>query len=402
MRQFFTSKTFIAVLLFGVVSAAAGLAQFWQAKPTDFPYLSWTAWAIKDFVERPHAPNIVFLGSSLMLVPLDGVDADYLKQRIDGSQHHQSLYFEDAFRAKTGVQASTFNFALPGEMPSDAYMITNFLLRDQKKPEVLVYGVGPRDFMDNLLPSPSATDPYKFLSRFGDVSTDASRLMPEWTDRMNYELGRAIYLYGRRFDLSDKATQLAQHNFERYMPAPPDGRQIGADERRLLVPDYRPFELGKNQAFFRPTTPEERKHFADNLAEYRKRYKKLKWDTFLTQMKFLEDTLAIAKERGIHPVVVAMPITDLNRSLLSDFNWEAYRNALRGVAASTGASFIDFSESSAFSLADFGDTVHLHSGGGKRLMDLIVERLAADTTVRTALVDEPQSRPGLAQEGGSL
>lgn len=386
MRQFFTSKTFLAVLIFALVSATAGLSQFGKRQPIQFPYLSWTGWAIRSFVEHKGAPDIVFLGSSLMLVPLDGVDADHLNQRIDGSQHHHSQYFQERFLQKSGLKASTFNFALPGEMPSDAYMITKYFLKDEKRPSILVYGVGPRDFMDNLLPSPSATDPFRFLSRFGDISTDAARFMPNWVDRLSFELGKLVYFYGNKEDLCDNACQLASNQ----VGAVSNGaslKQLSFDEKRVLLPEYRPFELKPGQAFFRPTTPAQRKNFADNLDEYRKRYKKLNWNTFIGQMHFLSDTLAIAKQRGIQTVVLAMPITALNRSLLSDINWSAYRNSLKAVAASNGATFVDLSESNEFTLADFGDTVHLHSGGGKRLMDLLVDRLATSRAITSTLKD---------------
>jgi hypothetical protein len=38
-----------------------------------------------------------------------------------------------------------------------------------------------------------------------------------------------------------------------------------------------------------------------------------------------------------------------------------------------------------FALKDFSDTVHLHSGGGAKLLDLLAERLSSDRAVMTAL-----------------
>lgn len=384
MRQLLTCKFLIAVIAFGVVSTMAAAAHFCQGKPTDYSYHSWTSWAIDDFLApQSGRPQVAFLGSSLMLVPLSGVDADVLGQNLDGAKHHHSAYFEQQFNSATGMKVSSFNFALPGEMPSDAYLITKFLLKDGKRPDVLVYGVGPRDFMDNLLPSPSATDPYRFLSRFGDISPIASLAMPDWNERFNYELGRLLYFYGQRVNIC--------HAFSNAVTAVVDKcengkvKTMGRDLVHQLLPDYKPFQLESGEAYFRPSTEAELANFVDNLPEYRKRYKTVNERTFTTQMHFFSELLHDANERGTHAVVIAMPITDLNRELISDKAWARYKNTVRGVATNNGASFIDLSESERFSRKDFGDTVHLHSRGGRKLLDVLVENMATDSAVKAAL-----------------
>jgi len=206
--RFKVAKFFAALAIFGALSAGLSAIKFGAVSPDDFPVNTWTSWAIKEFQSRKTAPDVVFLGSSLMLVPLDGVDADFTDKRIDGALHHKSLFFEDKFGKYTGGQkVSTYNFALPGEMPSDAALITKFLLKGQKAPKVLVYGVGPRDFIDNTLPSPAATDPFRYLSRFGDWSDRVSLIVPEWQERLNYELGHLFYPYGNRQQISQSANK---------------------------------------------------------------------------------------------------------------------------------------------------------------------------------------------------
>ncbi|MBY0546967.1 MAG: DUF1574 domain-containing protein [Candidatus Obscuribacterales bacterium] len=390
------SRFAIALAVFWLLNAGLTLGRIGFAAPVDFPVLSWTGWTVKQFLEMKDRPEVVFLGSSLVLVPLDGVDADFLNRKIDGSQHHHSAYFENRWKELTGNAVRSYTFALPGEMPSDAFLIVKNLLTGQKKPDVIVYGVGPRDFLDNLLPSPSATDPYRYLSRFGPVDDIASRVMPDWQERMNYELGRVFSLYGNRDDLSAAAARMAGGAMIRVLPF---GKNITYDERHVLIPDYHPCEVCAGQAFFRPTTPAERTTFADNLGEYKKRYANLKWNTYLTQLEFFADTLETARANGIKTVVVAMPITDLNRSLLSEKSWHAYRNGVLAMAKAKGATTVDLSESPLFARSDFMDTVHLHSGGGKRWLDVVSEKMAADSTVAKAM---SRSSKSLATRGGHL
>lgn len=408
MDVFLRSKALLALTALFALSGAFGILKLGALAPQDFPFLSWTGWTIQDFLSRTSRPNIVFLGSSLMLVPLDGVDADYLNRRIDGSQHHRSEYFEHKLEELAGRSASTFTFALPGEMPSDAYLIVNNLLNGEKRPDLVIYGVGPRDFLDNLLPSPSATDPYRYLSRFGPVDPLVSRVMPEWTERLNYELGKLLYVYGHRENLSRRLAGLAEDLLRKGLRLESCSATITPDDRHLLLPDYRPCEVGKGQAFFRPTTREERANFVDNIQEYRKRYAKLKWDTYLTQMGFLADTLETARARGIKVLVVAMPLTDLNRKLLSRQSWAAYSLGVAATASAKGAAFLDLSDSSRFTRSDFGDTVHLHSGGGKILLDMIAGTIASSPPLWAALQPDTRpaeaspARPSLAGHGGQL
>jgi hypothetical protein len=378
------SRFLVATVLFISVTAAWGSSRLGALSPSDFPFYTWTACAIEDFLSNEQGrPQIDFVGSSLVLAPLGGVDADYTNKPVDAPHHHRSLYFENAFKKQTGESYKTFNFALPGEMPSDAYLMTKFLMKGEKRPDVIVYGVGPRDFLDNLLPSPSATDPYLWLSRFGDVNDHIALISPDWQDRLNYEMGRLIYPYGQKMDLTNSFSRAVTAMLNKVVPATDGGSPLSV--RRTVLPEYRNFEVGKNECMFTPTTDANRPSFADNIDEYRKRYKKLKWDTYLTQMRFMTDILNIAKERKTHMVIVAMPITEINRGLLNPLAWDVYKKSIKVIALAKGATFIDMESSGKFQTKDFSDTVHLHSGGGAKLLDLLSVRLAADPAVMAAL-----------------
>ena len=379
------SRFAIALSLFFLINLTSWALNFGKGKPTDFGELTWTGWTIKDFLGLNEHTNLVFFGSSLVLVPVAGADADFLNKRLDGSRHHHSVYFESAFKEHTGRGIKTFNFSLPGEMPSDAYLATNFLLKGLKQPNVIVWGLGPRDFMDNLLPSPSSTDPFHNLSRFGDIGSISHRVMPDWLDRFNFLLGRLLYFYGNKVDLAGQLAPSYHLVFDKYLPAPSAGRTFSIFDRRNLLPDYKPCELAPGEAYFRPQSPKERAQFVDNLAEYRKRYRSVKWDTFITQMEFLADTLDLAKARGIHVVLVTMPITAVNRSLIKDYVWDAYLFSVRALARSKGASLVDLYSNQMFMQSDFMDTVHLHSGGGKKMLDVLIDKMSRDRAVRLAL-----------------
>jgi hypothetical protein len=252
-----------------------------------------------------------------------------------------------------------------------------------------------------MLPSPSATDPYRFLSRFGDVSPIANRVMPDWFPRLDFDLGKLCYFYGQREDISTNATRTTELLMNSLVPLPAGSKALSFDERHSILPDFRPCQILAGQAWFRPMTAKDRAEFADNLSEYRKRYATMKWDTYLSQMQFFADTLNTAQEKGIKVVVVTMPITQLNRSLLSDLSFTAYRNGVIALAKRKGATVLDFSASEGFKQSDFMDTVHLHAGGGKLLFDQIIDKLSADHNVVSALSGGSANK-SIAAKGGDL
>lgn len=399
MQGVFQSRFFKAMVLFALINLSVGVCGLAVRKPDDFPFLSWTGWTIKAFLGMQQPANIVFLGSSLMLVPLDGVDADFLNERVDGSQHHHSAFFESTFQKLTGLSTRSFTFALPGEMPSDAYLIVNNLLHGNRRPDILVYGVGPRDFLDNLLPSPASTDPFRYLSRFGDITPIADRVLTDWQERFSYELGRLYCLYGDRETIATNAGRAITPIVDRMLPKPAGTPEITFDDKHVLFPEYRPCQISQGQAIFRPIPIGQAQPFLDNVAEYKKRYAKLNWDTYLTQMGFLADALQVARDQGVKCVVVAMPLTEVNRSLLSKQSWSAYINGVASTAKAKGATFIDFSAHPDFVQSDFGDTVHLHSGGGRKFLEKLAQQMSKDTSVVAAL---ERSKTRIAGKGGQL
>lgn len=378
------SSALSAAIVFVALSVALAAVGFCRLPASDYAYDTWTTRAVKDFLNAQKRSEIVFMGSSLMLVPIDGVDADYTQKVVDGASHHKSIYFEDKWKAATGgASVSTYNFALPGEMPSDAYLITRFLLKGNKRPDVLVYGVGPRDFLENLLTSPAATDPYQYLSRFGSCEDRIDLIAPKWDERLTMELKRLNYFVANSQDMSISMERYARALADAWLPKPE--KIASAGEVHSLLPTYRYFQLDENDCFFHPTTKESRKFDASNIAEYKKRYKTPMWDIFTAQMRFLADIMNTCNERDIHMVLVAMPITDINRQLIPRQSWTAYLQTLKALAKSKQATFIDMGATDDFPIEHFMDTVHLHSGGGMHFFDKLVAELTNNSRVIAAL-----------------
>jgi hypothetical protein len=88
---------------------------------------TWESHRTRDFMAGAQAPDAVLFGSSLMMIPTACRDADYLNVTIDPVVHPYSQYLQAKIAEKTGLQLKCFNFALPGGMISDHYMIVSSL-----------------------------------------------------------------------------------------------------------------------------------------------------------------------------------------------------------------------------------------------------------------------------------
>jgi hypothetical protein len=229
-----------------------------------------------------------------------------------------------------------------------------------------------------LLPSPAATEPFTYLSRLGDYENKIFDIAPDWQEHLSFTLAQLIYPYKERVDIL--------HDLDRTLSAFINNSLAGVPKadiyfRRTILPNYHPYEVGINDCLFQPSIQKKRPAFISNIEEYKKRYRVLRWDTFLSQMSFLASTLDIARSRNIRIVLVAMPITDINKQLLGNFAGDVYKKSLQVLANSKGATLIDLDSSRQFVLSDFLDTVHLHSGGGAKMLDLLATKLANDRSL---------------------
>ena len=346
------------------------------------PKHTWAQWALMDYQTKKNNPApIVFLGSSLMLMPLNLADASFLNRTIDGALHHTSLLF-DYLVGDNKQLSSNFNFALPGAMASDAYLITNLLLQEKNNPELIIYGIGPRDFLDNLLISPTSTDIYHCLSDL--LKTDPNQIFSftgkGWQSQLNEFLNKNVILYAAKENLDLATSQELDNLFSAiplhtlrffHLSSPTLPERMSSEKLHKLLPHYNPMSIDRNQCLFSPHTPVDPDRFTNNLDEYRMRYHTVNWDTFACQTKFFVDLLKLTRTHNVKVLVVAMPITSVNRQLLPDYVFTAYKENLRVLSKSYGAQFVDLDDTHSFNDQDFLDTVHLNATGGSKFLKLI-------------------------------
>src|SRR5262249_36315394 len=63
---------------------------------------TWVWWATREFMDKKQSPDVVLLGSSLLMHPVSRLDADYLNRDLDYVHHHRSVYIEAAMARRFG------------------------------------------------------------------------------------------------------------------------------------------------------------------------------------------------------------------------------------------------------------------------------------------------------------
>jgi hypothetical protein len=383
--SFWKSHVISGLALFFAVNVLFWYAQpLSKVDPDSLPAAhTWTWWATREYLDQHQAPSVALLGSSLMMHPVSRQDADFLKRDLDYVHHHKSEYLSSLVSEKLGLRtASCFNFALPGSMISDDYIVAKALFRTDRKPKLLVLGLSLRDFIDSGVSCPAATPPFRYLKRFVDVSDVISIAMPQFWHRIDYYVGNAIYLWSKKLDtqvilaeavkqtLSPKVSSFCVPSLiERADPTKnlPSNLRSEVEERMFIVRSHQPYS------------------WEDNSAEYRKRYRIKHRDMFDIQTVFLGKLLDYCRSSDIPVLIVNMPLTEQNLALMPEGYYNRYLAMLERTAREKCCPFLNLNDRSTFTRADFYDTSHMNSAGGKKLLDQIAGAITANGQLAEAL-----------------
>ncbi|HEY9785412.1 MAG TPA: hypothetical protein V6D17_08425, partial [Candidatus Obscuribacterales bacterium] len=220
-------------------------ADFWNSPASiDLTVQSWRQAAAR--------PNIVLLGSSLVMFPFWAMDKE-IEPKIDSIfQYHDSIVLAKQLAAAGLPDQKIFSFAVFGEMISDAYLYVDEFLKGDKKPDCIVFGVAPRDFYDHDLPSPMATFTFQRLVSLGNFSNYAALYLPGWEKKADWLAQHLCYFYGKRWRLQLETDKAVSRAYRRL------GIAGGAEMKAATSKE--------NAAFMLMGTGEER--FQNSLLEY--------------------------------------------------------------------------------------------------------------------------------------
>ncbi|CAN5561714.1 hypothetical protein BH10CYA1_BH10CYA1_26260 [soil metagenome] len=381
-RRIWTSRAVIAFVGFVVVDIASKILC-----PTDLleRYEPREKTLMADLVRAwkvaPQAPGICFLGSSLMQCALKNSSATFLSKALPNDE----------------APCASFSWALGGENASDAYMIAKSLISSQKKPKLLIYGIAPRDLLDNNVKSPVTTDIFRYLSSLKSVAALPNDAFTSLDDRVNCLLKEISFLVDRKSALVKCATAQTQAVIPLLVPAvrhakplpPSEQDKIAQANAQLTAPttpggkptqasDFSPTAL----ANVKPSDSTVKKIAAFELLQQVSkgvtifRYNPYCAERYNRQVIFLDMLLSHLEKIGVQVVVVKMPLKNEHVAIMPKELLDSYSKDVERLSTKYGAELLDFNTPE-FKDADYGDVAHLNATGAKIFQAKLIQTFKA-------------------------
>lgn len=372
-----------------------------SVKPTQLPVKhNWQWWRSNEYTtqSKTNNPDVVLMGSSLVMIPITLVEADHSNKQIDSVKNFRSTCLEDGLANSSSQPRKTsvtvFNFALPGSMVSDQYMVASSLFKDKQKPKLLVIGLTLRDFIDSGVECAASTPTYQFFKHYfedqaqDDLSSVALQTSKMWqgiTEKTQDWMDRNLYLSGKRL-----SAQYLNNAFWQKEISGVTGGKEKLDDNLVIAPSKDMMDslfgdaVEPGQFLFMPnaTAP-----YQDNTREYKRRFKNYDPAKLAIQEKFLNKLLAHCREQNIEVMIVNMPLTPQNMALMPDGAYDKYLASTSRLVKSGGGRFVDLNNGG-FGIENFKDTAHMNSAGGKKLVESISASIRSDRALAAMIVPD--------------
>lgn len=345
------------------------------------------------FFDAKERPELLVLGSSLPMEAIARYDAEYTgsfneKSLNEVRQYTGAKYLEHLIEQKNGTKLSAFNLTCVACMASDAELILRRAIDAGRSPKIVIFGMGPRDFIDNVAPPAGKSPVCQLLSNRTTLPEIFSevRTLEETRDLL---LGQLVYLYKVRTDYktmltgwacdlfahpadlyeSNQLAKLSQKNAkEKGVAAATNAAQDQSAASEIKTRQVCKVDQASDQT---STKTQKRTQFAD-LPEWKERYLPANVDRFEKEKASFQKMLDTCKKKGIRMIVVNMPITNENKEIIPKKLFERYQNEVCTMPAQYGDEMLDLDGSGAFQLSDFYDSAHVNAQGGKKVQDLMV------------------------------
>ncbi|MBX9771889.1 MAG: DUF1574 family protein [Candidatus Obscuribacterales bacterium] len=371
----------IIVLALNLVLALANPLQ--KIDPENLPVgHGWAWWAANEYQKPDSTFNTVVFGSSAMMHPLWLGEATFRNEDVDLVVDHRSRCLEEAIKkGAPGTQPSCFNFAMPGAMPSDDYMIMKALFKSDKKPKLVVITLHPRDLMDNTFGSAATSRHYKYLSRFVDTRPLLELAMPEVWRRLVYQLEQTLFIKSKNHDiqlLASESIGSAMKPLLAHLPKSQLDAKDNEDRKLAIYVD----ELQQGVWIAHPTAPY---HFINALDDCLRRFKKPNDAQFKNQTTWLKMCLSTCKQEGIQVLLVNTPVTDTVKQLMPPGTYERHLSTIQALSVEYNCPVLNANEATQYEQTDFTDWIHMNGDGGQKVLGCIGKFIADNQQLKASL-----------------
>lgn len=360
---------------------------------------NWVWWATHEFLDAKEAPQVVVLGSSVVMHPLWHHEADFRQQTVDLAADHRSKFLENVISENSNLKdVQCFNFGLPGSMASDDYMVVRALFKQERKPSMVILGICPRDMVDNRFTCAQFSKHYQYLSRFTDAKDLLELANPNWFLRAGVVIKDSVYFADKAMAaqvMASEAIKKLAKPLTSLLPPSPLDRKSEEDKRFAMYQDV----VEKGFWIAKPNAPFMFKAETDDL---KKRFKSANNELFENQKRWLELCLQSCREKGIKVVLVNMPNTTIARGVMPAGVYERHVACLKDESKRFDCLYVDADLPNYYAQTDFTDWCHLSAGGGKKAFELIAKSVCADQRALACLAADQSTRIAAKQKAGGM
>jgi hypothetical protein len=353
--------------------------------------------AVDSYRRQPGPADIILFGSSLMTAPVLQSEALYLNQPLPKFTHRNTHVLAKALERRLGREPSTFCLASGGQMASDVYRTTKNVLRSDKQPIAIIYGIAPRDFQDNLVPAVESTPVFQSLATIEDLPERLASGPFRLKAKVDLVLGRLSLLWRYKADMRSYLTLRMKKYMERFLPwvcfEKYNERHELKQQKRGLFPEE---AAGVPTAW--PGIALDHLTPPQMLADYDCRYNPVSKQQVAEQLSYFQRFLELCKQRGIAVLVVNMPLSKANKAMLAPSLVQDYLSATQKLCKQYEVDYQNLNQDSWDKADNFIDTVHLTPARSQPFMEELAV-LAAQSQVALAL---KSGKATLAQRGHQL
>lgn len=346
---------------------------------------------IPEFLSSNTKPDVLVLGSSLPMTAIAHWDSKFvggidIKDLDNVRSYTKACYLEYLIEKQCRHKVSVANLTCVACMASDATLILSRTLDTGKMPKLVLYGVAPRDLVDNSVPEIGKTPAFEVLADWKCLK-DLLDSHVSSIDIRDFLISTAWYYYKVKADYRTFFIHLVCSWLNRPSSIYAATREnLREDGKTKVVQDYsQPSQsvaeiAAKAENALKTKLPAITYARIPNLVKadllyYDNRYNPPNFRRLNNELKHLEKMSKLCQEHGIELVVFNMPITQWNKRLISPKLYTRYKSGISDLCRCSHTKFIDLDEGQSFIMEDFYDSAHTNYRGGKKIQDRLISAL---------------------------
>ena len=336
--------------------------------------------AIIKFLYGNDQPDILFLGSSLILVASIAADAtidqttpssiaDGLFEKLGKTD---AIYAARCVTEKAERPVHIKDLGIPAAMATDYGILVDKLVAFKKHPHLLVIAIAPRDFCDNLYKDPNDTTSCEMLAKCFPARGWLSPLT------LLYYLSENDFGFSEAIENGINAGKIRAFTIrfycERFLRDFVLTILNKSTAVTLASAQPKASEVAKKPSEQKSEVPSKRKYI--DLDAYSFSYNPPDYGEFDRNFASLEATIKACRQQKIPVALLNMPISQENKALMPPYLYERYKSSLTRLHRDNGVVVIQPENMASFGSDDFEDSAHLRCPGSQKLFRTISGDLA--------------------------